>query len=219
MEILKVENIGFDDVKYLNEILLDDNGYVRVHPAEVYDNIPNLHLRIWLHFQGRYSLPTLELIQFLENEIGLLKNETIEIGAGAGDLGHALGIKMTDSFIQLQPDVRLHYELMHQPLVPYGQDVEKLEAIEAIIKYKPKIVVGSWITQLYKEGDVDGSIYGVDEERLLDLVDKYILIGSKKAHGSKRILVREHKEYDFAHLVGRARSDAGNENIIFVWSK
>jgi len=202
-------------VSYLDEELIDENKNLKIKDASFYQNIPQEHLAVWCHHKGIYGLPTVQLIDWLKNEIVL--DTTIEIGSGNGSIGRSLKIPMTDSCI-METEVSLYYQLMGQPITKYPKDIIRLDAIKAIKKYNPSTVIGCWVTQIYKreEGpEQQASIFGIDEEFILKNVNKYILIGNKKAHGQKRILKINHKEFQFPWLF--SRSVYPNDNIIYVW--
>lgn len=213
-----VEVLPNVDVSYLDKVLLDVNGHVKPMPSHLYKAIPLAHLKVWMHAHGRYSLPSTELLEFLEKEIGDQQNNCIEIAAGAGDLGFYLGIKMTDSYVQLRDkNINISFAMMKQPIVPYSKDVEEIDALSAVDKYKPKIVIASWATQFSDNEMEPGFPYGINEELLLQKVDKYILIGSMHVHGDKRICKLKHKVIQADWLVGRGTKDNGNFNRIWIW--
>src|ERR1700733_793994 len=187
--------------------LLDDHNNMIIKSCSDYDKYKKDELRLFCHFHARYLLPTLELIEFLDPLIK--KEDTLEIGAGCGDLGRNLGIRMTDNYCQEIPEVKLIYTLTSQPTIAYAKDVEKIDAIEAIKKYKPKNVIGAWVTQ-WADCDLsvpkgNGSIYGIKENEILDLVDNYILIGSEKIHGTKKIMTIPHETVNIDFV--RSRCD------------
>lgn len=177
--------------------------------------IPPDDLQAWCHSHARYGLVTQELVHWLRHMIA--GRNAIEIAAGMGDLGFAVGIPMTDSAVQTTPVVRLYYSLHGVLTIDPPKDVERLEASEAVAKYKPEVVVASWATQLYKEGDVDGSVFGVDEERLITEVDTYIHIGNLRVHREKRILATTHDVYEFPWLCSSALYPQLNR--IWVWNR
>lgn len=203
------------DVSYLNDILLN-NGLLKVVPANILAEIPQQHLTLFGHKHGFYCFPTVELAEWLK--IPGLEN-TIEIGAGHGALARYLGIPATDSKLMQNPEVALLYRLMGQPVTTYPDDVIKLDAVEAIKKYKPKTVIGCWVTHKYIEEEAarEGNMYGVDEQWVLKNVDRYIIIGNEKVHGQKKILELSHKTYKFPWLY--SRSVEPTKNIIYVWEK
>jgi len=192
------------------------NGKLRLLPAKDYDQFDSNELRLFCHHKARYGLPTEELVTFLRELIG--RDKAIEIGAGSGDLGYHLRIPMTDSYCQDEPDVRAYYKAIRQPTIEYGQDVEKIEALAAVEKYKPDVVVGCWVTQwidpCLPPPSGGGSIYGIKEDELIKKVKKYILVGSEAIHGGKFIMSYPHTKY-FVPGVRSRRSD----NRIWVWER
>jgi hypothetical protein len=184
--------------------------------CEVLDRRIDQHdLRIFCHKHARYLIVTKELVEYLKTVIG--GRSAIEIGAGSGDLGFHLGIHMTDNYCQTWPDVVSFYQSTQQPTVNYGSDVERLDAVDAVKKYKPKVVVGAWVTQWIDPDlppESPGSIYGIKEDEILDLVDTYIVIGAEGIHKEKKILKYPHKVID-APFVRSRRTD----NKIWIWNK
>lgn len=202
------------DVEYLNEKLLDADGLLKPISAEVLKTIKEEHLLQWCVDNAIYQLPTTELIEWLREQIG--GRTAIEIGAGKSGIGRALGIPATDSWSQTTPELMAYYSLFKQPIVIPPDYVEKLEAMEAIEKYKPEVVVGCFITQKFLPGDEDGNVYGPDEPEIIKKCS-YIMVGNTRVHGKKRILKSPHKEYQFPWLRSRAIEQEGNR--IWVWDK
>ena len=176
--------------------------------------IPHDHLRLFCVQNGLYQLPTTELITWIKEKI--YGRKTIEIGSGNGVFAEALGIVATDSFMQERPDIKRLYGAMGQAVVKYGNQVFKLDAKKAIKKYKPKVVIANWVTQIYKPDSDQGNVYGLDEQWLVKNVDCYIHIGNKRLH-KKRILNLPHEEYQFSWLFSRA--SVPEDNVIYVWEK
>lgn len=203
-------------VARLDEQLVHFDGTLRVLPAKELVDVPWVTLRYWCHVRGVYGLPTTELVDYVRSIIGT--RAAIEIGAGNGVLGRALNIPRTDSRLQEQPRIAKAYAAAGQPAVQYGRDVEKLDALSAVQKYGPDVVVGSWITQRWRPGDGVGNQFGVDEDALLEQVDCYILQGSLTAHNpeNKRIRSRPHRVVRAPWVLGRA---APGNNVLFVWGK
>jgi hypothetical protein len=194
----------------LNELdkkLLDEWGNMLLHPIAFYDELDRIELRIWCNKRGRYTLPTVELIAWLKEIID--GRTCIEIAAGKGDLARHLGIKATDSYIQEIPIIKNAYENAGQATTDPPADVEKLEAWEAIAKYSPQVVIGSWVSG--ESTTIVGT--GVVEKYVLTESD-YIHIGNRDSHGQKDILKYPHKEYVFP-FVTRAKNS--NQNVIWVW--
>ncbi|EJG5414311.1 hypothetical protein NAD41_000912 [Salmonella enterica] len=178
----------FEDLP--DEVMLDQKGVLLPQPASFWAEATNGTRAMFGRKHGIYSFPTHEGIDFIKGCIDGRELQTIEIAAGNGGWGKALGIRATDSFLQRRADVAAKYASMRQPTVAYGAHVEKLEAIKAVRKYRPKIVVASWVTQKFRADRfcMRGNEDGVDELRLFELVDEYILIGNTAQHGDKMIV-------------------------------
>lgn len=192
--------------------MFNPDGTLPIRPCAYYDN--QTKLKLLCHHNARYLVPTVELIEFLKPYVD---ESTIEIGAGCGDLGRSLGIKMTDSYVQWEPEVISYYERLGQPIIQYGADVEKIDAISAIKKYNPKTVIGGWVTQWVdpdKPVTRPGSMYGIKETELLEMVDTYILIGAEHIHMHKYIMEIPHETID-APFVRSRRKD----NKIWIWRR
>ena len=177
-----------DKLKDLSGELLGDNGRLKLLHYIEYEKFNWDDLRLFCHEHARYGLPTVELIDFIKSIIN--GRSAIEIGAGHGDLGHHLGIHMTDSKQQFEPKVRKHYEAMGQPIIQYPDDVEKIDALDAVKKYKPQVVVASWVTP-YSPCEVkyNSNPWGVKEDEILPLIETYILIGNLDIHSGRPILL------------------------------
>lgn len=199
------------DVSDLETLLLDEQGFLKMVPASVYTSIPWEKLRLWTHKHAVYGLPTVELVTYLQSIINGRK--ALEIGAGNGCLGRALGIPMTDNHLQEKPDIKALYALQGQPCIEYAPDVERLDAIEAVHRYHPQVVVASWVTQ-YSDGSRPGSVYGIHEETLLDIagVETYLMFGSIRNHGFKSICGRPHKVIREPWMWSRA-----DDTALYVW--
>lgn len=204
-------------VAYLDAQLLAEGGHMKCLPAEFYHGLPKDHIRAWAHIHARYGIPTVELIDWLRGQIN--GRTALEIGAGAGDLGYHLGIPMTDSYQQVKdPLTVLAMKLHDQPAIKPPPDVEEEEAEAAVIRRKPQVVIGSWITERFQGNlDVGGNILGPMEENIIANCETYIVIGNKRIHGRKRILAHRHQTYQFPWIISRA--SVPGENVIYVWSK
>lgn len=200
---------------YLDSVLRDENGNLPLYSHAFYSQIPNMDLRVWAAFNAVYSFPTTELIDFLKNKIDGKKS--IEIAAGNNGLYRHLGIPATDSYMQQRPEIKLYYQCLGQSPTNPTPDVEQLDALDAIQKYKPDIAIASWLTQKFQEGDTSGNMDGADEEEILKNVDCYILIGNKRVHGEKRILAQPHEEICAPWLISRASFP--EQNVIYIWRK
>jgi hypothetical protein len=206
------------DVGYLSDQLLDDRGLLKVMSAEFYSSVLHDDLKIFCHLHGVYTLPTIELIAWLRTHV--VPGKTIEIGAGVGTVGRELGVPITDScYMRNNPEVRSYYALMGQPITEYHEDIVELDAVDAVNKYQPEVVIGCWITHKFDESapEREGNMFGVDEEYILKRVKKYIMVGNRTVHDLKPILKKPHKEYQFDWLYSRAANP--KENVIYVWER
>lgn len=186
---MQIQILQDKPVEYIDDILLK-NGELQVLPAADLQKIDYVDLKLWCHKNGIYGLPSKELIDIIKSH--LVENKSIEVGGGCGVFGRALGIPSTDSMIQSTPAMRAYYAAMGQPIVEYGKNVIGLEASDAIAKYEPEVVFGSWVTQYVSplesslpEGG--GSVYGLKEYEFLPKIKKYIVYGNDTVHGQKEI--------------------------------
>jgi hypothetical protein len=198
--------------------LLDPAGMMKLVAAADIDAIDPLALRHWCHSESRYGLPTVELIDWLRSY--LHGRAAIEIGAGAGDLAFHLGIPATDSLIQNKPEIKRYYEAMGQPIIKYPAWVEGIDGLAAIDKYKPEVVIASWVTQWVDPNNPnppEGSIFGVKEDVLLSKKVIYLFIGNLGVHRQKAILRQPHRELNLPFV--RSRAIDPSLNRIFIWNE
>jgi len=213
------EFLARKDVSYLDRVLFDDSKRLRQVPSSLLEKLDYQDLRIWCHLNGVYALVTNELVDWLAEFIN--GRTAIEIGSGNGALGRALRVPKTDSYIQRRTDVMLMYMMSGQPLVQYGEDVERLEALEAVSRYTPQVVFGAWVTHwidpYLPAPPGGGSMYGVRELELLaqPSVEAYVVVGNKQIHGYKPICSISHQVHQFPWLW--SRSGSPEDNAIFVW--
>jgi len=208
------------DTRYIDELLFDEKGRLRLVPASELRKIPHEHLMVWANKNARYGIPCVELIELLTEMIK--GRDAIEIGAGFGDFGRHLGIRMTDSAAQTRPDARDWYRLIGQPIIDPPEDVERIDANSAVVKHKPRVVFASWVTQLWMPGDdgppqIGSSVHGVDEGDIIDRTDMYILLGNESVHYDKRILRRPHRQIQTDFLFSRGFDRDGN--FLYVWGE
>ncbi len=201
------------DLSGLEKEVMPD-GKLLVMPANFWKKRKQNEINYFIYQHGIYVLPTTELIDWLkENIIG----SAIEIGAGNGSISRALNIPITDSRMQEREDIKLIYQMNGQPVIKYPADVEKLDADEALEKYKPETVIGAFVTHKYTEAAGNGNMYGVEEENILKAVKRYINIGNLTTHNTKPILKLRHEEIYFDWLITRSVNQS--DNRIFIWDK
>jgi hypothetical protein len=188
------------------------NEFLIPLPFSYYNNLSKDSLRYFMYIHGIYVLPTIELINFLKENI---VEKTIEIGSGLGCIGRSLNIPKTDSKLQDEPEIKAYYKLVNQPTINYPNDIEKLDAISAIDKYSPDTVIGAFITHKYREDLKSGNMYGVEEEKILEKTKLYINIGNLDTHKDKPILKLKHESLYFDWLITRSENQKNNRIFIF----
>ncbi|WP_333855248.1 hypothetical protein [Leclercia sp.] len=169
--------------------LWDDEGILKAVPAAFWGSTSIPQRIMFGHTYGIYSFPTIEAVKFIQDAIAGRESQTIEIAAGMGQWAKALGIDATDSYLQQQQNTVANYLVAGKKPAPYGSHVRRFEAIEAVKNFRPNVVVAAWTTQKFREDKfcISGNIDGVDELRLLELVDEYIFIGNTSSHGDNII--------------------------------
>jgi hypothetical protein len=198
--------------------LMGSDQYIKLLPSAAYDAFDRDGLRVWCHQNARYGLPTVELVEWLKTYIN--GRPAIEIGAGSGDLCHHLGIRGTDSKLQDDPRAAIYYQLLRQPTIHYPASVERLEALVAVKKYRPRIVIASWVTHWVDPSKPpphgEGCMFGVREDRLLKLGVTYVFIGNLLIHQHKPILKLPHREIQVPFL--RSRASVPALDRILIWN-
>lgn len=202
-------------LRKVDEFFSYSSGSISLHPAEIIRTLPKDELRYWMHMRGVYSIPTVELVEWLNQQFGSWRKRTIEIGAGTGLYGRWLEIPMTDNWYQRRPEVHLLYDTQKQPTIVYPTTVECLSGIEAVEKYRPHTVFASWVTQRSYRKDTPGCAGGVDWELLLPKVKRLIFVGSDSSHYFMSILKMKHEKYRLPFIVSRAEND--EDNFVAVW--
>lgn len=204
-------------VRDISSLLLDSNGRLRVIPSQVLEDTTAQERFVFGVRHGLYSFPTEELCDFLRART--LGKTTIEIGAGHGALPRALSIPATDNRQQEEAEFKTHYRQIGQPTVPYGEHVEKLDAISAVQRYKPSVVIACWVTHLFdpERPDAGGSMFGVDEEKFIAACDEYIFVGNEKVHAHKPIWGIPHEKLTPSWLYSRAVN--GSRDFIAIWRR
>lgn len=195
------------------------NGIIQPVRYEDVKDFGYSNILIAMYSTGLYTFPTMEVIEFLKNEIDDndpdFSPDAIEICAGTGWIGRSLDIPITDSKIQEREDIRKMYMEKATAPIEYPSDVEKLDAISAIRKYQPEYVIGSYVTRLWGLGSKKtGSVFGVHTGWVVNNCHKFFMIGNYNVHGSDPIMKRNHKEYSFPWLLTRGDWDKAR---IFVW--
>lgn len=209
-----IHNMG--TVRDLAPEVLDERGRMRILPAAFWCRTTRAERAVFGHRYGIYSIPTVELVDRLREIIDGRK--AIEIGAGNGVLAQALEITATDSREQEKASMRQLYAMTGQPTVQYGTNVEKYEAMAAVRRFKPQVVLGCWVTQNYDPREPwrgDSKANGVDEDVVIDSCETYVFVGNQEVHKAKRIWQRPHTVEHWPWLYSRASN--GSPNFIGIW--
>jgi len=196
-----------------------DNGVLRVVPMDFYAQFSQADLSGFCLRHGLYCLPTVELVDKI-NELILEASPTrsaIEIGSGNGVLGKALGIPCTDNHMQEDPAVIALYRTMRQPVVTYGPHVERLDAEAAVARHRPEVVVAAWVTHIYNaaEHQRGGNVIGVDEVAMLSQIRRYIFVGNVSVHQHKPLLDLPYIVHESNAVFSRSLTPEGN--AVVVW--
>lgn len=212
MAVAIVDTTGARDLAV--DVVAPD-GALRVMPADYYRSTTVAERAMFGQRHGVYALPTEELIEWLSNRIA--GRSAIEIGAGHGQIAAALGIPATDSKMQDDPGIAAWYAAYGQPTVRYGDNVVKLDAKQAVRKYKPQVVIASWVTHLYRpiRHHAGGNAFGVNEEDIIARCEEYIVIGNTQVHAGKSIWALPHEIYHPDWLYSRAHN--GSPEFIACW--
>lgn len=126
-------------------------GVLKVMPSAFYSQFQQMSIAAFCLEMGCYSLPTVELMDLVNTKIieASPSRRAIEIGSGNGVIGEYLGITCTDNWMQEHPAIKAHYQALRQQTVQYRKHVVNLDALKAIGRYKPEVVVASWVTHIY----------------------------------------------------------------------
>jgi hypothetical protein len=203
-----------DQLAALEREVLDSSGRQRVVPASTYA-AHTLATRAALCVKnGIYGLVTRELVDLIDGLIG--DRDAIEIGAGDGVLSKALGILGTDNYNMHRPEIRREYERMLQPITKYGLAVRKIDGETAVRKYKPQMIVASWLTHKWtpEQHERGGNPDAPDELMLLANCEWLIFVGNTSAHQHNRLLDIDHMHIENEWMYSRA---VRGRNFVGVW--
>lgn len=192
-----------------------DGKEMRILPASVWESFSWNEVRMLLHETGVYVVPTEELIDFLDNQIG--EERAIEICAGNGFIGRELGIPVTDSYQQQDdPSTVMYYKMFKQPTIRYPKDVIKLEANKAVDKFRPHTVIACYATHKWRYDTMSGNDKGVDFNRMMKRIHRLILVGNTEVHKDNPLMNIPHEEIILPGLI--TRSAHPETNRIFIWN-
>ena len=210
------ETATLDFLSKITNYLDKETGLPKILPAQEYKKLGNNGLPLFMISTCTYVLPTEELIDTLDDIIEPESN-AIEICCGNGVIGRELNMPLTDSMIQqLDPEIKKEYLRNGNPPITYPKDVEQLEALEAVEKYKPDTVLACFGTHKWEPGMKTGFQYGVDYKKLREKVNRIILVGNDRVHGENPIMKIRHKEIIRYGIISRTLNIP---NKIYIWEK
>lgn len=212
--------LGYDDVAAVRDLtpdVLDRDGRMRVLPASYWAATTVMERAVFGNAHGIYAFPTVELVQRLTELIG--GRTAIEICAGHGVLGQALGIPATDNRMQEDGDTMRFFNQIGMPPVRYGTNVIACPANEAVRRYRPQVVIGCWVMHQYRPDRhfAGGNPAGVDEADIVNNCEQYIVVGNEQVHRHSPLWERPHQVEYPDYLYSRALN--GSREFLARWSR
>lgn len=246
--VIEKELVNLERAKEIAKALCDSSGRIYPVPFSFIKKDTLDTLNMVMQAMGLYTFPTLELCEWLNSQIDddpeLEPHSAIEICAGTGWIGRQLGIPITDIKNMDNPIVQnVMAETFSVPTI-YADDTEQLEAMEAVKKYSPEIVIGSFVTSrkrvdkkdkrvaktvryvLPYGGNIDINLMdevrkeipvGVDVESIIRKVYKVILVVNTRTHLQESYFNLPHQTLSFPWLV--TRGDNSQSRIIVFENK
>ena len=203
---------------------LTDNGEIKILPAKEWLKWGKNNLGSFLHKYNIWTVPTLELCDILDDEIGDLS--CIEICAGRGIISKELNIKATDSHLKASEEYI--NAIGQNENMQYPSHVEKLEASEAIDKYNPECVLSCYGVPLWTEEhakqyyletrkELNGSVKGVDYDYILPKIKKLILIGHKELYYQHPFFKKKHRLIVNKNIL--TRHSVNGQSYVYIFEK
>lgn len=241
--------INFKRAVEIVESIVGKDGKIYPIPYSLIENDTLDTLNFVMQALGLYTFPTLELCEWLSSQIDdnpeFEPHSAIEICGGTGWIGRQLGIPSTDVKNMENPLVQdVMLEQASMPTI-YTDDVETLEASDAVKKYQPEIVIGSYVTSKQLVDKIDKkramtigfympSFHGVIEQNLMDearkevkvgvdvkgicrKVYKVILVCNMRTHRNESYISLPHQTLSFPWLV--TRGDKSQARILVFENK
>lgn len=201
----------------IDQQLRGEDGLLRLLPLAAYEVIPRPLLSYWAMLWGYWILPTVELVAWVREQLG--DRPAVEVAAGAGVLGRALGIACIDWNTRRHfPEIALITRLAQQRDPARGAHVLDEEAWAAIVQRRPRAVVAAYPVQRVYEGDpavFGGSRCGIEEWRIVRSVERYLVLGSAGAIGKRKISRLPHRRVRAPGLVTRCLYP--EEEYAWIW--
>ena len=203
---------------------LTENGETKILPAKEWLRWGKNNLGAYLSYYNLWTVPTLELCDILDDEIGDL--DCIEICAGLGYISKELGIRATDSYLKVSEEyINTFGQTEH---FQYPSFVEKIEASDAVDKYKPECVLGCYAVpkwteerakqyQLETGKELHGSIKGVDYDYILPKIKKLILVGHRELYYQHPFFKKKHRLIVNKNVL--TRHSVNGQSYIYIFEK
>ncbi len=241
--------IDFKRAVEIVESIVGKDGKIYPIPYSLIENDTLDTLNFVMQALGLYTFPTLELCEWLSSQIDdnpeLEPHSAIEICGGTGWIGRQLGIPSTD--IKNMENPLVQNVMLEQTSMPtiYADDVETLEASDAVKKYQPEIVIGSYVTSKQLVDKIDRkramtigfympSLHVVIEQNLMEearkevkvgvdvksicrKVYKVILVCNMRTHRNESYISLPHQTLSFPWLV--TRGDKSQARILVFENK
>lgn len=206
--------MGTDTSPIVNGVYRD--GEFQILGKEFWSQFNLDQIHSFMNQEALYVLPTEELIDFLDKEIG--EADAIEVGAGRGIIGRELSIRTTDSY-QQSADMETHrmYELLKCPTIKYPKFVEKIDAVSAARKYRPHTILGCFVTHKWRGDTKSGNDLGIDMTKMFSFARRFILVGNKHVHRDNPLMKLPHREIELDGLITRGVHQELNR--IFIWER
>lgn len=207
-------------VSILNHQLIDQNGLIDL-ASKVVDKDYHFHpipanevrkynfdtINYFMQVAGIYTFPTMELIDWLNDQVDEVYEDTItpaiEIGCGNGWIGRSLEIPFSDSRVHDKLEIKMMMESCGCIPIQYPDDVKTLEASDAIRMYHPEYIIASYPVAKFIPGSDYGSVYGIDQQFVSTHCHKYFFIGNKRVHSRDPLMKRKHQEIELDGLITR----------------
>ena len=240
--------INLERAKEITSKLLGAGDRIYPIPYSFIKNDTLDTLNLVMQALGLYTFPTFELCEWLKSQIDdnpeYEPHSALEICAGTGWIGRQLGIHMID--IKNMENQTVKDIMFNSNSVPtiYADDVETMEASDAVRKYNPDIVIGSYVTSKQLVDKLDKRkaktigyklpYGGVIEQNLMDIarkevqvgvdvkwicrkVYKVILVCNMRTHKNESYISIPHQSYSFPWLV--TRGDVSQARILVFENK
>lgn len=208
-----------DKLDEMYQVLNGPQGSIQCHSADVYTQWGPEMLKIWANKTGVFSIPTLELAEWIRSNHCL--KSAHEIGCGNGALAAYLNIHKSDSRDSESREILQAVAIATNSKAPkIPTSITKKEGTQAVLQHKPKLVLSQWVTpggMLLVDDNSGRNGYGPDYLKILDSCETLIFVGNDNVHKSSlAVSLRPADEtHRFDWLLSRAKHP--EQNFIKVW--